>query len=305
MKPTFPLLLLTGIVSGLLILVSCGELNTPGDPISINSSPPREAYLDEYYTNLIRVTGGLNSYSYKIDKGSLPPGLSLSAVGQIEGIPTTEGSYSFTVTVTDANLSKTFADYTMTVRKAPPAQLRLNLPLTQMREAFVVQPEIVDARALQGFRTKLTWDSTRFTLVEGSLRAINDKAIMFEKVTDGEMQVDVGIRGEAITGNHRLFIFELEPVVLSESAAESVSGSVPASFVFMEGSAEFINQDGTRGFQQITEGQQNPVISANPSNEGGQGIQGQNTSDSQNQDVSGASSTSSTSDSTSETEGGN
>lgn len=257
MKQTFPLLLLTVLLSSLLILVSCGELSTPGDPISINSSPPREAYLDEYYTNLIRVTGGLNSYTYKIDEGSLPPGLSLSGLGEIQGTPTTEGSYSFTITVTDANLSKTFANYTLNVRKAPPAQLRLNLPLTQMRESFVVRPEILDARALQGFRTKLSWDAARFTLVEDSLRSISDRVIMFEQLSEGNLQVDIAIKGEALTGNHRLFLFELEPATNSDTESNSGPDSTPASFISIQGTTEFVNQDGKRGFQQITEGQQN------------------------------------------------
>jgi len=157
MKQTQILLLLGILLVGPVVLISCGELSTPGDPISINSSSPREAYLGEYYTNLIRVTGGLNSYSYKIEKGNLPPGLTLSGLGQIQGTPTTIGDYSFTVVVRDANLSKTFADMVLSVRKAPPAQLRLNIPMTEMNEEFPVQPEILDARALQGFRTKLNW----------------------------------------------------------------------------------------------------------------------------------------------------
>jgi len=191
MKQTQFLLLLVLLLSGPLVLISCGELSTPGDPIRINSSTLKEAYLDEYYTNLIRVTGGLNSYSYEVEKGSLPPGLSLTSLGQIQGTPTKEGSYNFTVVVSDANLSKTFADMVLSVGKAPPAQLRLNIPLTEKRESFPVSPEILDARALQGFRTKLTWDATRLKLVEDSLRATSDRIIMFEKLEEDGLQVDI------------------------------------------------------------------------------------------------------------------
>ncbi len=246
MKRSHSLFLLIFLLASLLIFTSCGEFNTPGDPISIRSNSPREAYLDEQYAHLIRVTGGLNSYSYKIEKGSLPPGLSLSTSGGIRGVPTTEGTYSFTVVVSDANLSTTFADMVMTVRKAPPAQLRLNIPLTEMRETFTVRPEIIEARALQGFRTKLNWDAERFNLVEGSLRSTSDRVIMFQQLRENEnegvLHIDIAVKGEALTGNHRLFLFELEPV--------------EASTLAIQGSVEFVNQDGKSAFQNISEGQQ-------------------------------------------------
>ncbi len=272
MKQTHSLLLLVFLLCSPLALISCGELSTPGDPISITNSQPKEAYLDEYYTNLIRVTGGLNSYTYKIDKGSLPPGLTLSSVGAIEGIPTTEGSYSFTVVVTDANLSKTFADLTMTVQKAPPAQLSLNIPETNMTEAFPVNPEILNARALQGFRTKLTWDASLFTLVEDSVRATSDRVIMFHKAEEGSLQIDIGIKGQAITGNHRLFTFGLEPL-----------GTGP---VAMQGQVEFVRQDGKTGFQQLNVGQQTPTDTTNTDNIDNTGIDstGQAQEGTQNQD---------------------
>ena len=247
MKQTHSFLLLVFLLTSplaLVVLVSCGELSTPGDPLSINSSQPKVAYLDEPYTNLIRVTGGLNSYTYKIDKGALPPGLSLSSVGAIQGTPTKEGTYNFTITVSDANLSKTFADMFLTVQQAPPAQLRLGIPLTEMREEFTVRPEILDARALQGFRTKLTWDAAQFKLVEDSLRTTSDRVIMFDKAEEGILQIDMAVKGEALNGNHRLFTFALEPV--------------DGGFIAVQGQVEFVNQDGKKGFQQLNEGQQNP-----------------------------------------------
>jgi len=51
----------------------------------------------------VQATGGTSPYIWSITTGSLPPGLSLNpSSGQIYGTPTTAGTWSFTVTVTDS-----------------------------------------------------------------------------------------------------------------------------------------------------------------------------------------------------------
>ena len=64
------------------------------------------------YSQTLQASGGTGSYSWTIDSGSLPAGLSLNgASGQISGTPTTAGMSAFTATVHDgvstasANLS--------------------------------------------------------------------------------------------------------------------------------------------------------------------------------------------------------
>lgn len=54
-----------------------------------------------YYQQSLTATGGIPGYSWAITSGSLPPGLNLSGP-YVYGIPTTKGSYSFTVTATDS-----------------------------------------------------------------------------------------------------------------------------------------------------------------------------------------------------------
>ncbi|MBK7992436.1 MAG: putative Ig domain-containing protein [Blastocatellia bacterium] len=60
-------------------------------------------------------------YNYTISNGSLPPGLSLaSTTGTITGTPTTPGSYTFTVTVTDAQNNSANKVFTITIATAVP-----------------------------------------------------------------------------------------------------------------------------------------------------------------------------------------
>lgn len=55
------------------------------------------------YSQSITASGGTGPYSFAVTSGSLPAGMTLSSVGLLSGTPTTVGSYSFTVTATDAN----------------------------------------------------------------------------------------------------------------------------------------------------------------------------------------------------------
>jgi len=55
------------------------------------------------YSTTLQASGGTTPYSWSISAGSLPAGLTLnSSTGQISGTPTTAGTASFTVQVTDA-----------------------------------------------------------------------------------------------------------------------------------------------------------------------------------------------------------
>jgi hypothetical protein len=54
------------------------------------------------YSYTFAATGGVLPYTY-VSTGTLPSGLSLSSTGVLSGTPTAVGSYSFGVTVTDAN----------------------------------------------------------------------------------------------------------------------------------------------------------------------------------------------------------
>ncbi len=56
------------------------------------------------YNQGINVTGGIAPYTFSLTAGTLPSGLTLNpATGALSGTPTAGGTYTFTITVTDAN----------------------------------------------------------------------------------------------------------------------------------------------------------------------------------------------------------
>jgi hypothetical protein len=78
------------IILGIGLGISCGS------PINGQAQIP--------YTHTFLSGGGVAPLVFSIVGGSLPPGLSLDpATGILSGIPTTAGTYAFTIQVTDAS----------------------------------------------------------------------------------------------------------------------------------------------------------------------------------------------------------
>ncbi len=77
-------------------------LVTVGDPTFSASVADPTATVASAYAQQVTITGGKAPYSAFSATG-LPPGLSISSSGLITGTPTTAGSYTATITVTDSS----------------------------------------------------------------------------------------------------------------------------------------------------------------------------------------------------------
>lgn len=54
------------------------------------------------YSQALTAVGGVTPYTWNLASGSLPPGLTLSSLGDLTGTPTNSGPFNFTVRVTDS-----------------------------------------------------------------------------------------------------------------------------------------------------------------------------------------------------------
>jgi hypothetical protein len=89
-----------------LLICAGADISTGGNPVvgSITISPAQlaTATVGTAYTASINAQGGAAPYQFVLVHGAIPPGLSLNTTtGRVSGTPTTAGTYSFRLNVTD------------------------------------------------------------------------------------------------------------------------------------------------------------------------------------------------------------
>src|SRR5271166_6075612 len=139
-KP-FPLVGL-GLIFCVLLMSACGGKTPPNGPSALNiltSSPlPTGAEGDAYKQGLV-ASGGVQPYTWTVDSGALPPGLTLSTDGVLSGTPPTgsAGTYSFTVRVTDSQSPvKAYQIANLSLTINPP----LSFPVSTLTNAVIAVP---------------------------------------------------------------------------------------------------------------------------------------------------------------------
>jgi large repetitive protein len=93
------------------------SINPPALGITTSSLPAGTAGIA--YSQALAAAGGTPPYTWALATGSLPAGLSLSPSGTISGTPSTAGSSSFTVRVTDSASVSATAPLSLTIN--PPS----------------------------------------------------------------------------------------------------------------------------------------------------------------------------------------
>ncbi len=109
------------------------------------------------YDLTLQATGGVGTRTWSLVSGSLPPGLQLGAGGTIFGSALTEGTYAFTLRITDSGSPAQTAEraFTLPVTPATPEVILVNRTLSPVRadgdlaETHWSLPQTV-ARALLG-----------------------------------------------------------------------------------------------------------------------------------------------------------
>ncbi|MEJ2292400.1 MAG: Ig domain-containing protein [Deinococcales bacterium] len=227
-----------------------GDLNTPGEALRILGAGLPPAYVGQPYDQPVQAVGGLRPYDFALADGQLPPGLQLQG-GTLRGTPSKTGRYSFTLQVTDANLSKTVQKYTLSVAELPPPSLTFNVPNTEIDHRITLRVQLRDAHQLEGVRTQVRWDAQRFQLVDGSVRASRQGLALLHQASPGELQVAVIPLGTTLSGEASLFQFDLAP-------------TAGASFLKIDAQTEFASVKG-HDFAKTSEGRQPPPPSSGSS----------------------------------------
>jgi hypothetical protein len=89
-------------------------------PLTITTtSPLPSGVAGTVYSQTLTASGGVPPYIWSRTAGALPAGLTLSSAGVISGTPTTLGTSTFAITLTDANSATASQTFSLTINPAP------------------------------------------------------------------------------------------------------------------------------------------------------------------------------------------
>ncbi|TIU97633.1 MAG: autotransporter outer membrane beta-barrel domain-containing protein, partial [Mesorhizobium sp.] len=83
------------------------SFTVPGPTLVVSPTNPPDGAQGIPYSQQFSTSGGTAPYTYSLDSGSLPPGLTLSSSGLLSGTPTTQGSFTFTIKSQDSTTIST------------------------------------------------------------------------------------------------------------------------------------------------------------------------------------------------------
>ena len=118
-------------------------ITAAGTTVQITTSSLSEGQTNTAYSATLAASGGTAPYNWSVSSGSLPAGLTLSSAGRISGTPTTAGTSSFTVAVSDSS--------------SPAASSTANLSITITAGATNVH---ITTSSLSGGVTKTAYSAT-------------------------------------------------------------------------------------------------------------------------------------------------
>ena len=100
-------------------------MNVVVSPLSITTGALPNGVLNVPYTNALTAFGGVKPYNWTVNSGTIPLGLTLEPAGTMRGKPSTKGTWSFALTVTDSgtqaqSLTQTF---NVSIYEKPPMSI--------------------------------------------------------------------------------------------------------------------------------------------------------------------------------------
>jgi putative Ig domain-containing protein/Big-like domain-containing protein len=135
---------------------------TTSSALSISTTSLPDATVGVSYSRTLVASGGRPSYSWLVESGALPPGLSMSQSGTISGTPSTAGTSNFSLRVTDTDGGSTAKALTLVVKPAAP----LTITTSQLPKGSVGATYSQNLGA-SGGQTPYTWSIQSGKVPEG------------------------------------------------------------------------------------------------------------------------------------------
>jgi uncharacterized protein (TIGR03437 family) len=108
-----------------------------GASFTFNSQALPNGGIGVSYLTTLSASGGVTPYQFALNSGSLPNGLSLSTSGVISGIPTSNGTFTFSIRATDNQAISAIASFTIQVSGTGALNITtVSFPTAQLNQPY-------------------------------------------------------------------------------------------------------------------------------------------------------------------------
>jgi hypothetical protein len=200
-------------------------VTAPVTSVNITTSSLPNAQQKTAYSAALAASGGSVPYSWSIGGGTLPAGLTLNSSGQISGIPSASGTFSFVAKVTDSTTptaqSATMAlGITVTAATAPVQIATTSLPAGQVGAAYATTV------IASGGTTPYSWGISSGALPPGLTLTSSTGAISGTPTSPGTASFTVQVKDAANNTTTQALSVPIAGVATA-AGAPVISPSVP------------------------------------------------------------------------------
>ena len=196
-------------------------------PLSITNAALPNGLTGAPYVSIFTTAGGQPQYTYSFTDGTLPPGLTLSQIGVIQGTPTAPGSFTFTVQVSDSSLTPSAVNRTYTIA--------INQPLNITTPPALPPATLDSLYSLQltatGGLTPYTW-STQSTLPNG-IQLLSTGILIGVPTQSGTYQINLHLidvtKDQPQSVSLAVTLTVTPPLLINATPFPSILPSVPYS----------------------------------------------------------------------------
>jgi hypothetical protein len=203
--------------------------------ISTTHMPPPATVSHPYAGFKFTASGGSSPFAWKLAAKPLPPGLTLGRDGSLSGTPSTVGSFTFTVAVTDSAPTPATKSQTFTLLVNNPPPLFVNPTPTPPEGTVGIAYSGFSFTATGGF-LPLSWSITTGALPPG-LGLGTDGGLAGIPAVGGSFPVTVTVTDSAArpamnSAQFRIFITTLPPTINPVPPPTGTVGVVYPAFTF-------------------------------------------------------------------------